>query len=99
MKIFIKKKLTKTTKAFIIAFFAIIMFVNVKISLNPSSDGNIDLMGLKMSLSIPSAYATGNCNLPCFYSGWYNDCVVFHDGPYCLLTYGCPAEIHCHYMQ
>ncbi len=56
MGLFIKKYHSKATKFFGIIFFLILMLVNLQISLNPKSHGNIDLMGVKLSL-FSTAYA------------------------------------------
>lgn len=40
--------------------FAVLMFVNLQITTNPSVKGDIDLLGVKVSLFTPSAYAYGN---------------------------------------
>ncbi|MFA3782612.1 hypothetical protein ABRY23_06045 [Melioribacteraceae bacterium 4301-Me] len=38
------------------------MFFNLQIATNPNSNGDIDLFGLKISLFMPSVYATGGSN-------------------------------------
>jgi len=57
MSLFFKKHRSKTAMIAGIALFVILMFVNLQISTSPNKNGNINLIGLKLSLATPSAYA------------------------------------------
>ena len=57
MSLFIKKHRSKAAKIAGIALFTLLMFVNLQITTNPNSYGDIDLFGLKLSLFTPRAYA------------------------------------------
>jgi len=56
---FFKKHWTKAAKILGVAFFALLMFVNLQLTNNPNKAGDIDLGGLKILLTSPSAYAEG----------------------------------------
>ncbi len=59
MSIFIRKHRSKAAKIIGIAFFVLLMFVNIQVNTNPSKSGDIDLFGLKVSLFTPTLYASG----------------------------------------
>jgi len=54
MSLFIKKHRSKAAKIAGIALFTLLMFVNLQITTNPNSYGDIDLFGLKLSLFTPT---------------------------------------------
>jgi hypothetical protein len=97
MSLFIKKHWSKAAKFIGVALFAVLMFVNMQLVTSPNKNGDVDLLGLKLSQVIPSAYAEGgDCNLPCAWDDYREACTVF-SGVYCLYECGYPAEIYCHY--
>ena len=61
MSLFIKKHRSKAAKIAGIALFTLLMFVNLQITTNPNSNGDIDLFGLKISLFTPSVYPKPPC--------------------------------------
>ncbi len=64
MSIFFRKHRSKAAKIAGIAFFALLMFVNIQVTTNPSKSGDINLLGLKFSLITPSASALDYDNPP-----------------------------------
>lgn len=60
MGIFFNKQRSKAAKIIGVAFFALLMFVNIQLTTNPTKSGDIDLFGIKISLITPSAYASGD---------------------------------------
>jgi len=55
----IKSGAKKAGKIVGIALFVFLMFFNIKFAAGDSSNGDIDLFGLKVTIFTPSAYATG----------------------------------------
>jgi len=100
MGIFLKKQRSKAAKIAGASLFALLMFVNLQITTNPNSNGDIDLFGINLSLFVPSIIASsggGNDCLRCWWDYYRQDCTVIGGGAYCLFTCGRPAEIYCHY--
>lgn len=62
MSLYIKKHWSKGAKIAGAVFFAVLMFVNIKLTTDPNASGDIDLLGLKLSLFTPSVVACGSCN-------------------------------------
>jgi len=71
----IKKSRSKAAKIAGAALFILLMFVNLQITTNPNSKGDIDLFGLKISLFTPSAYATGSGSYCYYWSTYWQGCV------------------------
>ena len=46
------------TKISSIALFVFLMLFNVKVAFSDKSTGDIDILGMKISVSVPSAYAS-----------------------------------------
>lgn len=65
MALYIKKHWSKGAKNAGAIFFAVLMFVNVKLTTGPDAKGDIDLLGLKLSLYTPSVYASGSGGYSC----------------------------------
>lgn len=62
MALYFKKHWSKGAKIAGAIFFAVLMFVNIKLTTDPNASGDIDLLGLKLSLYTPSTYAcSGTC--------------------------------------
>ena len=58
----IKKNKAKAAKILGAAVFVLMMLFSLQITTNPNSAGDIDLLGLKVSLASPSVFATtGGC--------------------------------------
>ena len=47
------------TKICSISLFVFLMLFNVKVAFSDKSSGDIDILGMKISVSVPSAYASG----------------------------------------
>jgi hypothetical protein len=62
---FIKKHWHKAAKFIGVVVFTLFMFVGLNITSNPNPKGDINLMGLKLSLYAPSAAAEGNGGANC----------------------------------
>ena len=65
MSVYFKKHWSKAAKIAGAILFVVLMFVNIKLTTDPNANGDIDLLGLKLSLFTPSAYACGNCDDIC----------------------------------
>jgi len=61
MSAYVKKHWSKAAKIAGAILFALLMFVNVKLTTDPNNNGDIDLLGLKLSLFTPSVYAKRPC--------------------------------------
>ncbi|GIK23693.1 MAG: hypothetical protein BroJett005_31070 [Ignavibacteriota bacterium] len=55
-----KTRAQKAGKFLGIALFAFLMFFNIKFAVSDDSSGDIDLFGIKVSVSTISAYASGD---------------------------------------
>ncbi len=99
MSIFFRKHRSKAAKIAGIAFFALLMFVNIQLTTNPSKSGDIDLFGLKISLITPTTIASGGFQGyytigPCSdrgciggpYGSYCWKCVQATTDPYCTLS-------------
>ncbi|MFA3782609.1 hypothetical protein ABRY23_06030 [Melioribacteraceae bacterium 4301-Me] len=78
------------------ALFVLLMFFNLQIATNPNSNGDIDLFGLKISLFMPSVYATASCKaeLKCGTSGTVScsgdrECRILGSCVYCDSVSAC----------
>jgi len=56
----VKSHAKKAGKIAGIALFIFFMFFSIKFSVSDSSNGDVDLFGLKVSVFTPSAYATSS---------------------------------------
>jgi hypothetical protein len=59
MALFIKRHWSRGAKILGAVVFALLLFFNLQISTSQSKQGDIDLLGVKVSLNIPSTYAEG----------------------------------------
>jgi len=81
MSLFIKKHRSKAAKIAGIALFTLLMFVNLQITTNPNSYGDIDLFGLKISLLPDETFAEEST--PCHFV-----LVIINEFVYCSTTGG-----------
>ena len=83
----IKENKAKAAKILGAAFFVLMMLFSLQITTNPDSAGDIDLLGLKVSLYTPSVFATEGVKCQDVFPGCeslgedycgayvYNDCI------------------------
>ena len=53
------------TKICSISLFIFLMLFNVKVAFSDKSIGDINILGMKISIFVPSAYASQNCYWTC----------------------------------
>ncbi len=72
----IKRASVYGMRIFSAALFVVLMLFNIHIAYNTQGSGDIDLMGIKISMFVPSAQATGGmvCAEVCYYSYVLRDC-------------------------
>ena len=58
MSIQTKKRMEKSAKIAGIILFVFLLFFNVRIALNDNNNGDINLLGLKISVFVPTAFAS-----------------------------------------
>jgi len=72
------------TKISSISLFVFLMLFNVKVAFSDKSNGDIDILGMKISVSVPSAYASMTIceSLDCHGGPIYCDSyyIQFHGG-------------------
>jgi len=61
-----KTRAQKAGKFLGIALFAFLMFFNIKFAVSDDTSGDIDLLGLKVSVFTNSTYASGTCWFTCY---------------------------------
>ncbi len=70
-----KTKAQKAGKFLGISLFAFLMFFNIKFAIGDNSNSDIDLLGLKVSVSTNSTYASSSY---CWWwSPWDQDCGAY----------------------
>lgn len=62
---FLKKHSSKTAKIVGVVLFTLLMFVNLQIITNPNKNGDIDLFGIKLNMSTPTANAAADSGTCC----------------------------------
>jgi hypothetical protein len=72
---FIKKHRSKAAKICGIVLFTLLMSVNLIITTNSSRSGDIDLFGVKLSLSTTSAYAADESSYCYYWSKNWRECL------------------------
>ena len=100
MALFFKKNRSKAAKLAGAALFVLLMFVNLQITTNPNKSGDLDLLGIKISLFTQTAYAYGHdpfCNQSCYWRQDLGDCATWGGTYYCLFECGYPGDGTCYY--
>lgn len=74
------------TKISSVSLFIFLMLFNVKVAFSDKSSGDIDIFGMKISVSVPSAYASNNAaycmNWPRFYCKLMDEVFVDYKSHY-----------------
>ena len=99
MSVQTKKRFKNLGKIVGIILFVALMFTNIKVALMDDAElasGAISVLGIELNLFVPT-YAEGGYYIDCYWDYMRQTCTVFGDGPYCVGTYGLPAEVICHY--